>query len=48
MKNRRKQYINNAITNWQNKLKGIYHWWETERYSDEYILEQITFFQNLK
>ncbi len=48
MTKRRQQCISNAITNWQNKLIGLYHWWEKERYSKEYILAQIEFFKKLK
>ena len=40
--------IKNAISNWTDKLNGIYRSHENKRYSLEYCESQIEYFKNLK
>jgi hypothetical protein len=40
--------INNAITHWKEKAKGINMWWDKTRYDKEYCLTQVEYFENIK
>ena len=43
----KQQAIRFAISSWEDKLNGVYMYWETNRYSPEYCKKQITYFRNL-
>lgn len=47
-KENRLRYLCNAIWYWEQKLKGTIFWWDKKKYSDEWILSQITFFKEMK
>ena len=52
MENYKKQnalrVINNAITHWSEKEKGINMWWDKTRHDKEYCLTQVEYFKNQK
>jgi hypothetical protein len=45
---KRKRYIENAVSNWNDKLNGVYKYWEKQRYTKDFCLEQIEYFKNFK
>lgn len=48
MKENRDRAIKSAISSWTDKLNGVYRWYESKRYSKEYCMTQIEFFEKMK
>lgn len=48
MKQNRLRYIDGAIWYWEERLKGVVFWWNKKEYTKDFILDQITFFKEMK